>query len=294
MLNHAKRNVVHLGLATCLLGLVSLWVCGCKSAVPTEESGPAAVTRAKATGNAEKGAELTTKAQPQMLLVFCGSAGKPGIDDVAAAFEKDHPGVTVARSYGGSGTVLSQMIVGETGDVYIPGSDDFMDKAEKKAMVLPGTRKIVCYLVPVIAVQKGNPKGIKTLDDFAKPGVKVGIGAPKTVCLGDIAMEVFQKAKVTEKVTPNIVTHADSCGTVETLLKLKHVDAAIGWDVFAASSPKDIDIIQLPAGLTKMRSIPAAVAKYTKNRALAEEFVKFIAESDVSHQAFKKHGFTVK
>jgi len=190
--------------------------------------------------------------------------------------------------------VLSQMMVAEKGDIYIPGSDDFMDKAEKKGAIIPETRKIVCYLVPVIAVQKGNPKGIKTLADFAKPGVKVGIGAPKTVCLGDIAMEVLDKAKVTDKVKANIVTHADSCGSVENLLKLKQIDAAIGWDVFASSSPDDIDIIPLPDGITKMRNIPAAVSKYCKNKALAEEFIRFLSESDVSHEAFKKHGFTVK
>ena len=88
------------------------------------------------------------------------------LDELARAFESQR-GVGVEITYGGSGTVLSQMMLARTGDLYIPGSQDFMDTAEAKGAVDPSTRKIVAYLVPAIAVPKGNPKNILTL---AGPG----------------------------------------------------------------------------------------------------------------------------
>ena len=102
------------------------------------------------------------------LVIFAGSASKPPLDELARAFESQR-GVGVEITYGGSGTVLSQMMLARTGDLYIPGSQDFMDTAEAKGAVDPSTRKIIAYLVPAIAVPKGNPKSILTLADLAGP-----------------------------------------------------------------------------------------------------------------------------
>ena len=285
-----RKPLAALGRAPCLalLTAASLTVLGCRTAEPpVTAAGPAATRLTPPAAAAEP------KEAGKLITIFCGAAGRPPIEEVADAFEKQHDCV-VARAYGGSGTVLSQMIIGETGDVYIPGSDDFMDIAEGKGVILPGSRKIVCYLVPGICVQKGNPKGIRTLDDLTKPGIKVGIGNPKAVCLGDIALRIFDEAGIADKVEPNILTHADSCGQVATLLKLKKVDAVIGWDVFTSWAPDQIDFIAVPEKLAHRRSIPAAVARFTKNQALAQEFVDFIADSEQSRTSFRKHGYTVE
>jgi molybdate transport system substrate-binding protein len=288
--NHLVAQVAAFGRGSCLALLMtaSLAVLGCKKAEPpVTAAGPVATRPTPPAPAAEP------KEAGKLITIFCGAAGRPPIEEVADAFEKQH-GCVVARAYGGSGTVLSQMIIGETGDVYIPGSDDFMDIAEGKGVLVPGSRKIVCYLVPGICVQKGNPKDIRTLDDLTKPGIKVGIGNPKAVCLGDIALKIFNEAGIADKVEPNILTHADSCGQVATLLKLKKVDAVIGWDVFTSWAPDQIDFIPVPEKLAHRRNIPAAVAKFTKNQALAQEFVDFIADSEESHAIFRRHGYTVE
>ena len=52
------------------------------------------------------------------------------------------------------------MELAKTGDIYIPGSPDYMIKSENKKITDPATTKILAYLVPVIAVQHGNPRNI--------------------------------------------------------------------------------------------------------------------------------------
>ncbi len=73
------------------------------------------------------------------------------MDEAAQAFE-NQTGIKVYLNYGGSGTVLSQMELSRTGDLYIPGSPDYLEKANIKKVTDPTTMKIVAYLVPAICV----------------------------------------------------------------------------------------------------------------------------------------------
>jgi len=225
------------------------------------------------------------------LKVFAGSASKPALEEIARLYHRK-TGVTVELTFGGSGTMLSQMIMAKAGDVYIPGSDDFMDLAEEKGVVKKGSRRVVAYLVPVICVQKGNPKQIKGLEDLTRPGIRVGIGAPKAVCLGDIALEVFKDTGLAKKIAPNVVTHANSCTQVAALVRMKQVDAAIGWDVFAKWSPREIEAVPLPPKVRKYRYVPAAVSRYATDPAAAQRFVEFVCSKE-GKAVYAKHGYTV-
>lgn len=122
-------------------------------------------------------ANLPAKAAPEKttLVLFVGSATKPPMLEAKSLFEKSHPDIALEMTFGGSGTLLNQMVLEKTGDIYVPGSDDYMDKAEKQKAVIPATRRIVAYLVPVMLVARGNPKQIRSLKDLARPKVKVGL-----------------------------------------------------------------------------------------------------------------------
>lgn len=60
--------------------------------------------------------------------------------------------------FGGSGYVLSQMMLSKQGNTYFPGSSDYMEVAKKKSVILHETKKYLVYLVPAINLQKGNPQ----------------------------------------------------------------------------------------------------------------------------------------
>ena len=73
----------------------------------------------------------TSLAQEQNLMVFAGAASKPPLEEAAKAFEKK-TGVKVDLIFGGSGIVLSQMILTKKGDIYFPGSSDYIELAKEK------------------------------------------------------------------------------------------------------------------------------------------------------------------
>jgi molybdate transport system substrate-binding protein len=246
-------------------------------------SGVDSITATKTETNPNQKIELT---------VFAGSASKPPLDEAAQAFEKKN-GIKLFITYGGSGSVLSQMKLSKTGDIYIPGSPDYLVKAEKDGQVILNSSKIIAYLVPAINVQHGNPKNIQTLSDLTKADIEIGIGNPSSVCVGLYAVEVLDYNQLLEKVYPQIITQADSCDKTATLVALKSVDAVLGWDVFHPWNPNLIDTIYIkPDQLPRLAYIPAALCTYSQNKESAQSFIDYLVTTE-GQAIFKKWGYNV-
>ncbi|MBE3580212.1 MAG: molybdate ABC transporter substrate-binding protein [Thermoanaerobacteraceae bacterium] len=239
-------------------------------------------------GRPERGGEGVATARE--IRVFAGSASKPPLEEIAARFEA-RTGTRVTLTFGGSGAVLSQMKLSKQGDIYLPGSSDFMELAKKEGVVLPETERIVVYLVPAINVPKGNPQGIQGLEDLAKPGVKVGMARPDTVCVGLYGAEILEKAGLDSEVKENIVTYVESCEKVANLVALGQVDAVLGWEVFSSWNPDKIETIYLPPEkVSRIGYIPVAVSSYSTQRDLAQQFIDYLT-SEEGKVVFKKWGY---
>lgn len=231
-----------------------------------------------------------SQGQQKTITAFCGSASKPAMEEAAAAF-REETGIEVFLNFGGSGTILSQMKLSKSGDLYIPGSPDYMAIAEQDGLVDPESVKIISYLVPAILVQKGNPKNITSLSDLAKPGIEVGIGNPEAVCVGLYAVELLEYNHLLQEVGGNIVTYAESCDKTASLVALKAVDAVIGWDVFSAWSPQTTDIVYLkPEQISRLAYIPGAISTFTRDRENARKFLDFLVSPQVQ-EIFHKWGY---
>ncbi|NIM07184.1 MAG: molybdate ABC transporter substrate-binding protein [Armatimonadetes bacterium] len=225
--------------------------------------------------------------------MFVGSASKPAVEEVEEAFEAANPNIKLDITFGGSGTLLNQMTLEETGDVYMPGSDDYMDRAEQREAIKPETRQIISWLVPAIIVPKGNPKNIRTLKDLARPGMRIGLAKPDAVCLGNISEEILADVGLLEEVKKNVCAYGLSCSKTAHLAELGEVDAIIGWEVFAKWSPDKVETIPLRAKTARVRNIPAAQSAFTKQPELAQEFIDFLT-SPVAQQIFQRHGYALQ
>ena len=231
-----------------------------------------------------------TKTETKTITAFVGSASKPPMEEAAAAFEKE-TGIKVYLNFGGSGAMLSQIELSKSGDLYIPGSPDYIIKAEKKDVIDTATVKEIAYLIPVIAVQHGNPKNILSLADLARPGIAVGIGNPTAVCVGLYAIEIFDYNNLLEDISKNIVVNAESCEKTATLISLKSVDAIIGWDVFHDWDPENIDVVYIPEEqLPRIAYIPGAITKFTADKDSARKFLDFLVSKE-GQQIFQKWGY---
>ena len=227
--------------------------------------------------------------ETKTITAFCGSASKPAMEEAARAFEREM-GIRVYLNFSGSGTMLSQMKISKSGDLYIPGSPDYMVMAENDGVIDPDSVKIITFLVPAVLVQENNPAGIEKLADLARPGIEIGIGNPQAVCVGLYAYEILEYNNLLSEVVPNIVTHAESCSGTATLVALKSVDAILGWRVFA-SWHDTIDVVYLePQQIPRLAYVPGAVSTFAEDSESARKFLTFLV-SPRGQDIFQKWGY---
>lgn len=225
------------------------------------------------------------------IVVYAGAAAAPVYREVAELFEET-TGVKVELRIGGSGILLSQLQTARDGDVYIPGSQEYLTKAARLGVV-DASRKpvILAYLVPAIIVAKGNPKEVSALEDLARPDVIVAIADPETVCVGAYAVEILERRGLWEAVSRNIRVYASSCEHLANLVITGAVDAIIGWHVFHYWNPNATELVLLrPEEIPKIGYIGGAVTVFSKNKELAERFLEFLA-SDKAAGIWKKYGY---
>lgn len=226
------------------------------------------------------------------LELFVGSASQPATEEAARRFE-EKTGIPLNLHFGGSGKMLSEMKLSERGDLYFPGSSDFMERAKEEGLVFEETEKIVAYLIPAINVPRGNPRGIRSLEDLIKPGVSIGIARPDTVCVGLYGAEILEKSGLSEKVRQNIKTHAPSCAKTAQLVSLNLVDAVLGWRVFTYWNPEKIETILLrPDQIPRIGTIPIAISSFCQDRKRAQSFIDFLL-SDQGKTLYREWNYIV-
>lgn len=225
------------------------------------------------------------------LLAHAGAGIRPALDDAARAFEKK-TGIKVEYNYKGSGCLLPDVLMSGKGDIYIPGEDYYLKQAMQRKLIQPGA-KVVASMTTVIITGAGNPKGIRTLTDLAKPGVRFGLGDPKVVACGRAGQEALTKAKVWAGAQKNLVMSAQNVSELSNAVRLGNLDAAIVWNATAAMySPRDLTTIRLPAKVAVTSKVPVGVVTNSAHRGEAQRFADFLAGPE-GRQIFLQHGFGV-
>jgi len=228
----------------------------------------------------------TTPASSQeSLLVYSGAGLKSTMEDIGKAFTNKY-GIGIQYTYGGSGTLVSQMNLTQKGDVFIPGSTT--EYATAKSQGLVGDYQLIGYHVPVIAVQKGNPKGITTIKDFANPGLKIALGDTNATAIGKAGAKMFKNFNITGAVEKNVITRTPTINELTVIMNLGQADATLL--TLDQINLEKMDAISIPTSDNVVLIVPIGVTSFTKNPVNARKFADFVA-SDEGKAIFEKHGF---
>lgn len=245
-----------------------------------------ALLAAGCTSNGSTTPAVDTTASPQEpLLVYSGAGLKSAMEDVGKAFTEKY-GIAVQFTYGGSGTLISQMNLTKKGDVFIPGST--VEYATAKNQSLVTDYRMVAYHVPVIAVQKGNPKNITAIKDFAQPGLKVALGDANATAIGKAGQKMFKKFNITAAVEKNVVTRTPTINELTVYMNTGQADASIL--TLDQINREKVDAITIPAEDNVVLIVPVGVTTFTANAGNAQKFADFVA-SDAGKAIFVQHGF---
>ncbi len=111
------------------------------------------------------------------LKFYCGAGLRIAVDKLIKEF-KDDTGIIVEPDYAGSGIIIARAAENKDGDLFMPGSVSYVNKLQEKHKLVE-EHFMTSYFVPVIIVQKGNPKNIKSLKDLNNKDVVVALGNAK-------------------------------------------------------------------------------------------------------------------
>jgi len=231
---------------------------------------------------------LTAGCKPQeRLVLYCGAGIRPAAAEIVEKFQ-DRYGIPVECDYAGSEVLISRIKLSGIGDLYMPGDVHYVDQAEEEGLIR--TKTTACYFIPVILVQKGNPKNIRSLADLTRPGVTVGLGDPKACAIGRKCTKIFEKNGIDED-DIDVQFRSLTVNDLGNPIKLKNLDAVIVWDAVAAYFDDDGDVVPIPPEQNVISTVAVAVLNCSTRPELAEKLADFIT-SEPGREVFRKHRYT--
>ncbi|GAA1289204.1 molybdate ABC transporter substrate-binding protein [Pseudonocardia aurantiaca] len=230
------------------------------------------------------GTGASTAPQPRTLTVFAAASLTDTFNELGKQFETDNPGVTVRFNYAGSSDLAQQIVNGAPADVFAAASDTTM-KTVTDAGVTAAPPTVFATNVLQIAALPGNPKGITSFADLARPDLTVVVCAPQVPC-GAATQKIETATGVTLKPVSEEPDVKSTLGKVTT----GNADAGLVYvtDVMAAGGT--VQGISFPEAQQAVTNYPIAVVKNAPQPDLAQQFVAMVT-GETGQKTLQAAGF---
>ena len=229
--------------------------------------------------------------QPE-LVVYCAAGMRYAMEEIAKQYEQQY-GVAIQLQYGGSNTLLSQIEVARTGDLFLAADQSYIRLARERGLaaeVFP-----LATQMPVIVVPQGNPKQIAKVADLLRDDVTVAFGNPDATAIGKVVRGMLVTSgewpKLEEAVTARGVFQP-TVNEIANCVKLGSVDAGIVWDSTAVQYP-ELAAITAPELERGTVQIELAVLTCTETPTTALKFARYVAARDAGLKVFQEEGLAV-
>jgi molybdenum ABC transporter molybdate-binding protein len=226
-------------------------------------------------------------AKPELIL-YSGGVNRPAIETLVQQFA-DHEGVGVTTVFNGCGILCAAMkTMKDTAnpkfpDVYYACDVCFVPPVAENfpEAVLLTESEIV------IAVPKGNPRGIRTLADLAQSGLRVGLCNAEQSTLGFMTAGILRSMNLLDGVMKNASSQVPTGDFLVNQLRTGALDAAVVYRTNIQSQPDHFEAVPLPADKAKAIQ-PFAVRKDSPNKALGHRLLDWLRNHK---ESFEKAGF---
>ena len=203
-------------------------------------------------------------------------------------FQQADPGTTVRFNFGGSDTLAQQIVQGAPADVLATASTKTMQTAQQAGRIDGPTTTYAMNKLQ-IATAPGNPKGLRTLQDLARPDVTEVVCAPAVPC-GAAAEAAERAAGVT--LTP--VSEEQDVRAVLQRVQTGNADAGLVYVTDVASTDGAVAGTDFPEASAQgaTQSYPIGVVTGSPQADLARSWIGFVTGPQ-GKQALAAAGFAV-
>jgi molybdate transport system substrate-binding protein len=218
------------------------------------------------------------------ITVFAAASLTESFNAIAKKFEKKYPDVDVKFDYDASSNLATQINQGAPADVFASADEDNLNKTLDAGTVTPPPVVFAKNRLE-IAVEKGNPKKIKSLSDLQRSGLVVVLCADQVPC-GKYAAESLSKAGV--DVTP--ASKEENAKATLSKVSIGEADASIVYVTDVKAAKGTTGGVRIPDKLNVVATYPVAVVKQSQNATAAKAWVQFVMSKD-GQKTLRRFGF---
>jgi molybdate transport system substrate-binding protein len=225
----------------------------------------------------------SSSGRPQLIVSAASS-----LRDAFTAYGDTFTPARVRLAFGGSDELAAQIRAGGKVDVFAAANAKLPDQLHAEGEVgLPVvfTSNRLVLAVPAVSSR------VKSLDDVAKPGVKLAIGG-KAVPVGDYTRQVLAALPPLERdrILTNVKTEEPDVAGIVGKLSQGAVDAGFVYATDVVGAKGALKAIQLPDRLRPKMEYEAAVVTGTEHQAEAQAFIDGLRRI-TGQAALRKAGF---
>jgi molybdate transport system substrate-binding protein len=214
------------------------------------------------------------------------------LDDVIAAYRKDHPGSQIEVVYGASGNLLTQIEQGAPFDIFFSADSSYPQQLADHGKA-GGTPVPYAYGHLVMWSASIDMKGVQVADLAQGRFGRIAIANPQHAPYGKRAEEALRAAGVWDKVQPRLV-FGDNISQTAQFAQSGNAQVGLVAESLVVNSPVKGSYAPVPASLYEPLKQSFVVTQHGANNALALDFTRYVqsapAKAILSHYAFNLPG----
>ena len=229
------------------------------------------------------------------VLVFAAASLKNALDDVIAAYGKQH-GTKVTASYAASSALAKQIEQGAPAQVFMSADLDWMDYLTQRKLIVENSRKNLLGNSLVLVAAKDSKLGDVAIGKgFDLAGLlgdgRLAVGTIQSVPAGKYAKAALESLGAWAGVEKKL---AQAENVRAALALVAHGEAPLGivYKTDAASDPTVKIVGTFPADSHPPIIYPVALTKAGGDSKASADFLKFLSSS-TAKGAFEKQGFSL-
>ena len=222
------------------------------------------------------------------ITVFAASSLTESFTELGAMLEDQQPGTSVTFNFASSSDLAVQITEGAPIDVFASADTVQMDVVTDEGLTSDPIDFATNRLV--VLTPADNPAGIESVDDLARPGVKVVLAAPE-VPVGNYARAGLDRLGLLADVETNVVSNEEDVKAVVTKVALGEADGGIAYVTDVTDDVEgDVSPIEFPDEAEVVARYPIAVVSEPANPDGAQAFLDLVT-SDEGSSVLERFGF---
>jgi molybdate transport system substrate-binding protein len=223
------------------------------------------------------------------LVMFCAASNRAVMESIRVEYEKEF-GRSVQIQYGPSHSLLSSIDVSRVGDLFLPADDSYIELAKQKSLiaeVIP-----LAKMKAVVAVERGNPKGIRSLNDLWRKDVRLVQANPDSAAIGKVTRDSMANPDDWKRLEEVTIGFRPTVADVANDVAIHAADAGIVYSVVLNSYPT-LEAVELPELANVESQVSIGVIQSSKQAAAALHFARYASARDRGLMHYAKLGFQI-